>query len=159
MAFLAVILEPRDYDGLSDLSKRAVIRCQRRRDPGLWSLARLAEQPGYLSPWSGKQSRRATIRSLTEPSWVSLGPLGQHLGQGGRPCPAGHNQRDDRDVPAPGLPGHRWPLLTGAMSGAGYAAAAAGAGEGGTRSAAIRLCPDATDSDHALDLTGVAKYA
>lgn len=59
MAFLALILEPRDYDGLSDLSREAAIRYQRRRDPGLWSLARLAEQPGSLSPWSGMQSRRA----------------------------------------------------------------------------------------------------
>ncbi|WP_424862886.1 hypothetical protein [Streptomyces sp. MMS24-I29] len=42
MAFLALVLDTHDYDGLSDLLREAVIRRQRREAPGLWSLARLA---------------------------------------------------------------------------------------------------------------------
>ncbi|WP_326763403.1 hypothetical protein OG978_01225 [Streptomyces sp. NBC_01591] len=44
MAFLALLLDTRDYDGLSDLLREAVIRRQRREDPGLWSLDLLAQE-------------------------------------------------------------------------------------------------------------------
>ncbi|WP_326681688.1 hypothetical protein [Streptomyces sp. NBC_01237] len=43
MAFLALVLDTHDYDGLSDLLREAVIRRQRREDPGSWSLALLAQ--------------------------------------------------------------------------------------------------------------------